>query len=153
MRSFNLVGVEGFEPSKWRSQSPLPYRLATPQYMYWTIQLYYYITLQCKSQDENIYFFILTLMRSCAGIVWSGSAGAALFFYGYKRPGSPGVKGFLLFYKGWKLKKSYIIKNWNYRTSKGHPVAFAQLRSPLLSLLYHKCAKKSNIYFLSQVYR
>ncbi len=26
-----LVGVEGFEPSKWWSQNPLPYRLATPQ--------------------------------------------------------------------------------------------------------------------------
>ena len=25
-----LVGAEGFEPSKWWSQSPLPYRLATP---------------------------------------------------------------------------------------------------------------------------
>lgn len=27
-----LAGVEGFEPSKWRSQSPMPYHLATPQY-------------------------------------------------------------------------------------------------------------------------
>ena len=29
--SFFLAGVQGFEPRKWRSQSPLPYRLATPQ--------------------------------------------------------------------------------------------------------------------------
>ena len=29
----DLVGVEGFEPSEWWSQSPLPYRLATPQYL------------------------------------------------------------------------------------------------------------------------
>ena len=28
-----LAGVEGFEPSKCRSQSPMPYRLATPQYV------------------------------------------------------------------------------------------------------------------------
>ena len=27
-----LVGVVGFEPTEWRSQSPLPYHLATPQY-------------------------------------------------------------------------------------------------------------------------
>ena len=27
-----MAGVEGFEPSKWRSQSPMPYHLATPQY-------------------------------------------------------------------------------------------------------------------------
>lgn len=27
-----VVGAEGFEPSEWWSQSPLPYRLATPQY-------------------------------------------------------------------------------------------------------------------------
>ena len=26
-----LVGAEGFEPSEWWSQNPLPYRLATPQ--------------------------------------------------------------------------------------------------------------------------
>ena len=29
-----MVGVEGFEPSEWMSQSHLPYHLATPQY--WT---------------------------------------------------------------------------------------------------------------------
>ena len=29
-----LVGVEGFEPSEWWSQSPLPYRLATPQFIF-----------------------------------------------------------------------------------------------------------------------
>ena len=28
-----LVGVEGFEPSEWMSQSHLPYHLATPQYL------------------------------------------------------------------------------------------------------------------------
>lgn len=27
----SLVGVVGFEPTEWRSQSPLPYHLATPQ--------------------------------------------------------------------------------------------------------------------------
>ena len=27
-----LAGVVGFEPTKWKSQSLLPYRLATPQY-------------------------------------------------------------------------------------------------------------------------
>ena len=30
--AYFLAGVEGFEPSKWRSQSPMPYHLATPQY-------------------------------------------------------------------------------------------------------------------------
>ena len=30
--SFLLAGVVGFEPTKWKSQSLLPYRLATPQY-------------------------------------------------------------------------------------------------------------------------
>ena len=29
--SFFLAGAQGFEPRKWRSQSPLPYRLAMPQ--------------------------------------------------------------------------------------------------------------------------
>lgn len=29
----SLVGVVGFEPTEWRSQSPLPYHLATPQNM------------------------------------------------------------------------------------------------------------------------
>ena len=29
----DLVGVEGFEPSEWMSQSHLPYHLATPQYL------------------------------------------------------------------------------------------------------------------------
>ncbi len=29
-----MVGVEGFEPSEWMSQSHLPYRLATPQFKY-----------------------------------------------------------------------------------------------------------------------
>ena len=29
-----LVGAEGFEPSEWWSQSPLPYHLATPQFFY-----------------------------------------------------------------------------------------------------------------------
>ena len=28
-----MAGVDGFEPSKCRSQSPVPYRLAIPQYM------------------------------------------------------------------------------------------------------------------------
>ena len=28
-----MVGAPGFEPGKSRSQSPVPYRLATPQYM------------------------------------------------------------------------------------------------------------------------
>ena len=28
---FDMVGAEGFEPSEWWSQSPLPYHLATPQ--------------------------------------------------------------------------------------------------------------------------
>ena len=33
-----LAGMDGFEPSEWRSQSPLPYRLATSQYkMGWII--------------------------------------------------------------------------------------------------------------------
>ena len=32
MRLFEyMVGAEGFEPSEWWSQSPLPYHLATPQ--------------------------------------------------------------------------------------------------------------------------
>ncbi len=31
--NLNLVGVVGFEPTEWRSQSPLPYHLATPQYI------------------------------------------------------------------------------------------------------------------------
>ena len=31
--TFLLAGVEGFEPSEGRSQSPLPYHLATPQYI------------------------------------------------------------------------------------------------------------------------
>lgn len=26
-----MAGVVGLEPTKWRSQSPLPYHLATPQ--------------------------------------------------------------------------------------------------------------------------
>ena len=30
--SFILAGVVGFEPTKCRSQSPMPYRLAIPQY-------------------------------------------------------------------------------------------------------------------------
>lgn len=30
---FFLAGVVGFEPTKCRSQSPMPYHLATPQYM------------------------------------------------------------------------------------------------------------------------
>ena len=28
-----MAGVDGFEPSECRSQSPVPYRLAIPQYM------------------------------------------------------------------------------------------------------------------------
>ena len=31
---YDLVAVEGFEPSQWMSQSHLPYRLATPQYLF-----------------------------------------------------------------------------------------------------------------------
>ena len=30
-RRYVLAGVEGFEPSEWRNQNPLPYHLATPQ--------------------------------------------------------------------------------------------------------------------------
>lgn len=35
-----VVGEEGFEPSKWWLQRPLPYRLATPQYVVSTKLLY-----------------------------------------------------------------------------------------------------------------
>ena len=34
---FVMAGMDGFEPSEWRSQSPLPYRLATSQRMGWII--------------------------------------------------------------------------------------------------------------------
>ena len=30
-----LAGVEGFEPSKCRNQNPVPYHLATPQFVGW----------------------------------------------------------------------------------------------------------------------
>ena len=32
IESIKMAGVEGFEPSEWRDQNPLPYRLATPQH-------------------------------------------------------------------------------------------------------------------------
>ena len=38
---YTMVGAEGFEPSEWWSQSPLPYHLATPQYQ--QITLYHII--------------------------------------------------------------------------------------------------------------
>ena len=43
-----LVGVEGFEPSEWQSQSLLPYRLATPQYF---LRLCYDTTIIACCQD------------------------------------------------------------------------------------------------------
>lgn len=32
--ALSLAGVEGFEPTEWWSQSPLPYHLAIPQFAY-----------------------------------------------------------------------------------------------------------------------
>lgn len=34
----SLVGVVGFEPTEWRSQSPLPYHLATPQNLIFSVR-------------------------------------------------------------------------------------------------------------------
>ena len=48
-----MAGVEGFEPSKWRSQSPMPYHLATPQYSlsyHCRDNVDYYITLKSRCQ-------------------------------------------------------------------------------------------------------
>lgn len=55
-----LAGVEGFEPSKWRSQSPMPYHLATPQYSlshHCRDNVDYYITLKSRCQAFFEIFF------------------------------------------------------------------------------------------------
>lgn len=55
-----MAGVEGFEPSKWRSQSPMPYHLATPQYSlsyHCRDNVNYYITLKSRCQAFFEIFF------------------------------------------------------------------------------------------------
>ena len=55
-----MAGVEGFEPSKWRSQSPMPYHLATPQYSlsyHCRDNVDYYITLKSRCQAFFEIFF------------------------------------------------------------------------------------------------
>ncbi len=46
-RRKRMVGIGGFEPPEWRSQSPLPYHLAISQYH----QLHYYITNRKINQE------------------------------------------------------------------------------------------------------
>lgn len=65
MRFVHLAGVEGFEPSKWRSQSPMPYHLATPQYyfvLYCRDNVDYYITLKSDCQAFFEIFFDIFLL-------------------------------------------------------------------------------------------
>ena len=54
-----LVGVEGFEPSEWWSQSPLPYRLATPQYLLLLpVSLQPTILLYHSMLEKSILYFV-----------------------------------------------------------------------------------------------
>ena len=62
MRFVHLAGVEGFEPSKWRSQSPMPYHLETPQYsfvLHCRDNVDYYITSKsdCQAFFEIFFYF------------------------------------------------------------------------------------------------
>lgn len=60
-----LAGVEGFEPSKWRSQSPMPYHLATPQYSlsyHCRDNVDYYITLKSRCQAFFKIFFVFSIV-------------------------------------------------------------------------------------------
>lgn len=60
-----MAGVEGFEPSKWRSQSPMPYHLATPQYSlsyHCRDNVDYYITLKSRCQAFFEIFSIFSIV-------------------------------------------------------------------------------------------
>ena len=51
-----IAGLEGFEPSKWRSQSPLPYRLAIALYVCKRLRAGYKAELYSKVWDLTIPF-------------------------------------------------------------------------------------------------
>ena len=49
-----MAGVDGFEPSEYRSQSPVPYRLAIPQYIQLdTLLLHYHLCDSRKNGSKN----------------------------------------------------------------------------------------------------
>ena len=62
LRQILLVGIDGFEPSEWRSQSPLPYLLAISHNLSQTIQFitavlysFYIISdISAKLQDRSL---------------------------------------------------------------------------------------------------
>ena len=64
------TGLQGFEPWKWRSQSPLPYHLAIAQ----CINRLYYSSMPLIRQPlfSNFFIFLVTV-RYCtrAGIFWT----------------------------------------------------------------------------------
>lgn len=46
-----MAGVEGFEPSEWRDQNPLPYRLATPQHYMSDINCFVFTAFRIENQS------------------------------------------------------------------------------------------------------